>query len=94
MFNPGRHVADRSTDILARWPYVLTGTGQNNELLEWAPLINLEGRLAKVIDVEATAFDDTLESSNRNRLAPMHSNDHLTTIGMPSFLMTALLTDQ
>jgi hypothetical protein len=40
----------------------------------------LAGQLPEVIDVEAAAFNDTLEGSSRNRLVPVHCDNHLTTI--------------
>ena len=50
-------------------------------------------RLAEVIHLQPASFDDALERADGNRFTAMHRHDHLPSVGMTPFLMTAFLAD-
>jgi hypothetical protein len=49
---------------------------------------------AKVINAEARALDDALQSPNRDGFASMHRHDDLAAVGVTPFLVAAFLRDE
>jgi hypothetical protein len=47
---------------------------------------------AEIVDPQFRAFNDALQSANGNLLIAVIRHNHLTTIRVPPFLMTALLS--
>jgi hypothetical protein len=49
------------------------------------------GGSAKILNVQAAAFNDAFQGSDGNWFAPVHGHDYLATILVPPFLVAARL---
>jgi hypothetical protein len=49
---------------------------------------------SKIFNVQTAAFDNAFQCTNRNRFASVHGNNHLPSISVAPFLVTAGLTDE